>query len=94
MPAQVVSRPREIMEAIRSSAGVFASTFDTNAAPTPSEWFAGSIIRALQSGRFICRSRSSSLLYTFYSYKRRAPELERSTASGFARGFRPAGGVP
>jgi hypothetical protein len=51
MPAQVVSRLRAIMEAIGLRAGFFASGFDTNAAPTPSRRFAGSIIRALQNVR-------------------------------------------
>jgi hypothetical protein len=95
MPTQVVSRPREIMEAIGSSAGFFASAFDRNAAPTPSRRFAGSIIRALQSGQFNCRSQWTSLLYMFYSYKRRADGAGTvSTASGFTREFRRAGGAP
>ena len=67
MPTQVVSRLREIMDAIRLSVGFFPSTFDLSA-PTPSRRFAGFIHQGVTSGRFTCRSQWSSLLYTFYSY--------------------------
>jgi hypothetical protein len=44
---------------------------------------------AFESGRFICRAQWSSLLYTFYGYKRRASAAAGtiSTASGFMGEF-------